>query len=79
MRAAATFAFEELERQCIVRPSSSCWASLLHMVKMADGSWQPVQQFSSIKISSLCQISILSDPYGKCQTIKDGNINLFRA
>jgi transposase InsO family protein len=33
--------FAELEKQGIVRRSSSPWASPLHMVEKADGSWRP--------------------------------------
>ena len=32
--------FAELKKQGIIRRSSSNWASLLHMVKKADGTWR---------------------------------------
>ena len=38
---AAKKEFAELEKQGIIRRSSSNWASPLHMVKKADGTWQP--------------------------------------
>ena len=39
--ASAKAEFLDLEKQGIVRRSSSPWASPLHMVKKADGSWRP--------------------------------------
>jgi hypothetical protein len=39
--AAAKAEFAELERDGIVRRSDSPWASPLHMVRKADGSWRP--------------------------------------
>jgi transposase InsO family protein len=45
MHAAAKAAFEDMENQGIVRRSSSCWASPLHMVKKADGTWRPCGNF----------------------------------
>jgi hypothetical protein len=45
MHASAKAAFEEMERQGVVRRSSSCWASPLYMVKKADSSWQPCGNF----------------------------------
>jgi hypothetical protein len=38
--AAAKAEFAALERDRIIRPSSSPWASPLHMVKKPDGSWR---------------------------------------
>ncbi len=38
--AAAKAEFEALERDRIIRRSSSPWASPLHMVKKPDGSWR---------------------------------------
>ena len=39
--ASAKAEFLDLEKQGIVRRSSSPWASPLHMVKKAEGSWRP--------------------------------------
>ncbi len=39
--AAAKAEFDQLERDSIIRRSDSPWASPLHMVKKADGSWRP--------------------------------------
>jgi hypothetical protein len=39
--AAAKAEFQKLEEEGIIRRSSSCWASPLHMVKKGDGSWRP--------------------------------------
>ena len=38
---AAKKKFAELEKQGIIRRSRSNWASPLHMVKKADGTWRP--------------------------------------
>ena len=38
---AAKKEFTELEKQGIIRRSSSNWASPLHMVKKVDGTWRP--------------------------------------
>ena len=42
---AAKIEFNKLAKEGIVRPSSSPWASPLHMVKKADGSWRPCGDF----------------------------------
>ncbi len=47
---AARAAFAKLEKQGIVRRSNSCWASSLHMVRMADGSWQPCGDFRQLNL-----------------------------
>ena len=40
---AAKKEFAELERQGIIRRSSSNWASPLHIVKKTDGRWRPCE------------------------------------
>ena len=37
--------FREMEQQGVIHCSSSNWASPLHMVKKADGSWRPCSDF----------------------------------
>ena len=43
---AAKAEFAELERQGVIRRSNSHWASALHLVKKADGSRRPCEDFS---------------------------------
>jgi hypothetical protein len=39
--AAAKAEFDAMEKQGIIRRSSSCWSSPLHMVMKPDGTWWP--------------------------------------
>ena len=48
---AAQAEFRELERQGVIRRSSSNWALPLHLVKKSDGTWRPCGDFVSSKCS----------------------------
>jgi cleavage and polyadenylation specificity factor subunit 1 len=48
--AAARAEFEKMEREGVVRRSTSPWASPLHTVEKTDGSWRPCSDFRRLNL-----------------------------
>jgi hypothetical protein len=49
---AAKVEFLEVERAGIVRCSTSCWASPLHMVRKADSTWRPCGDYRHMNVQT---------------------------
>jgi hypothetical protein len=48
--AAAKAEFKQLEEDDIIQLSTSPWSSPLHMVRKADGSWWPCEDFRRLNL-----------------------------